>query len=57
LRENGTRIFDKFNGGKEGTLWYYDSLVRIFRETDKGFMVNELDHVVKEIHQLAQNLG
>jgi GTP pyrophosphokinase len=57
LRENGIEIFDKFNGGKAGTMWYYYSLVSIFRETDKGFMVDELERVVQEIHKLAQNPG
>jgi (p)ppGpp synthase/HD superfamily hydrolase len=53
----GKNIWEKFNGGKEGTLWYYTSLVHIFRETDKGYLVNELDLVVQEIHKLAKNPG
>jgi GTP pyrophosphokinase len=27
LREDGDEIWTRFNGGKEGTLWYYRSLV------------------------------
>lgn len=57
VRRHGVGIFDKFNGGKEGTLWYYNALVKIFTKTDTGFMVDELEQVVNEIKQIAQNAG
>jgi len=30
LSEIGPRVFERFNAGRDGTLWYYRELVRIF---------------------------
>lgn len=49
-REN---IWDKFNGGKDGTLWYYRSLVDIFQQTNRNFLVDEFIRVVNQIEYLA----
>lgn len=54
LRREGNAVFDKFNGKKDGTLWYYRALVTIFQEsTLPTDLVAELDRVVSEIEQLA----
>jgi GTP pyrophosphokinase len=53
LKTYGVGVFDKFKGGKTGTLWYYDALVKIFEKTETNFMVTELTRVVQEIHNLA----
>jgi (p)ppGpp synthase/HD superfamily hydrolase len=53
LRVQGDRVFDRFNGRKEGTLWYYRSLVTAFREHANSELINELDRVVAEIERLA----
>ena len=50
---NGENIWEKFNGGKEGTLWYYRSLVEIFRNLDDNFLVDEFIRVVKQIEELT----
>lgn len=54
LRRHGTDVFDRFGGKKDGTLWYYRTLVTAFREhgnhTD---LIDELDRVVTEIEELA----
>ena len=54
LRRHGTDVFDRFGGKKDGTLWYYRTLVTAFREhgnhTD---LIDELDRVVTEIEKLA----
>lgn len=50
----GEEIWDRFSGGKEGTLWYYRSLVRIFRESGSDWMTLELERVVGEIEQLVK---
>ncbi len=54
LRLCGIAIFDKFNGGLEGTLWYYTALVEEFQRVDSGYMVSELSRVVEEIIQFTQ---
>ncbi len=53
LRQIGDDVWKRFNGGKEGTLWYYRSLVGIFREEVDGRMVIELNEVVNEIERLC----
>lgn len=63
LRELGDTLWDRFNGGKDGTLWYYRSLVSVFeiarssplleRPDRSKAVVEELDRVVTEIEGLA----
>jgi GTP pyrophosphokinase len=49
----GDALWDRFNGGKKGTLWYYRALVDAFRATGTTPLIEELDLVVSEIEQLA----
>ena len=53
LNKDGERVWEKFNGGKAGTLWYYRSLVRIFQNLDDNFLLDELTQVVGEIERQA----
>ena len=53
LREEGDEVWTRFKGGKEGTLWYYRSLVAAFREHGEGALIDELDRVVSEIERIA----
>ena len=50
-------IWERFKGGKEGTLWYYRSLVTEFRATGPSPLVDELDRVVKEIERLVMRIS
>jgi len=54
-RLSGESTWDRFKGGKEGTLWYYRSLVETFRRIETTPLVEELDRVVTEIERLASN--
>ena len=56
LTQDGNLVWDKFNGGKAGTLWYYRRLVEIFRNVANGFLVEELTNVVSQIEQRSKNL-
>ena len=53
LRRHGNAVWERFNGGRDGTLWYYRQLVQILRESLSSFLVEELDHTVSELEQLA----
>jgi (p)ppGpp synthase/HD superfamily hydrolase len=53
LRREGPRTLDRFNGGREGTLWYYRSLVEAFAGQSTGFLGGELARLVDEIERLA----
>jgi (p)ppGpp synthase/HD superfamily hydrolase len=58
LHQAGPQSLSRFNGGKAGTLWYYHSLVKIFRELDDSRMAVELAEVVAEIDSIvSQNAG
>ena len=49
----GEVVWERFKGGKEGTLWYYRSLVEAFRQTGSTPLVEELERVVLELEQLV----
>ncbi len=46
-RAHGEALWERFNGGREGTLWYYRSLVEAYRTRGLGPYVEELDEVVR----------
>lgn len=54
ITQDGELVWEKFNGGKAGTLWYYRQLVTIFQEIEDGFLVEELTNVVSQIEQLSE---
>ncbi|HUE83156.1 MAG TPA: HD domain-containing protein, partial [Pyrinomonadaceae bacterium] len=49
----GEALWSRFNGGKEGTLWYYRALVAAFRSVQDNELIAELDRVVSEIETSA----
>src|SRR5437764_4348530 len=53
LRASGDAVWGRFKGGKEGTLWYYRSLVEAFRAHGATPLVEELARTVAEIERLA----
>ncbi|MFX1301633.1 MAG: HD domain-containing protein [Promethearchaeota archaeon] len=53
----GEGIWDRFNGGKEGTLWYYRALLETFQVSGPALLVEELERVVSEIERLAAATG
>ncbi len=52
-RTLGEGLWSRFNGGREGTLWYYRSLAETFRDFGLTPLVAELAEVVGEIERLA----
>ncbi len=57
LRMDGSRVWEKFNGGKEGTLWYYHTLVDTLRSLEDNFLMDELARTVDEIEILSAGSG
>jgi (p)ppGpp synthase/HD superfamily hydrolase len=50
----GSKIWARFNGSNEEILWYYSSLVSIFKRVDcPQRLVDELERVVAELIQLS----
>jgi (p)ppGpp synthase/HD superfamily hydrolase len=54
LRVHGDSVLEKFEGKKEGTLWYYRALVEVFRKAGASPLIDELDRVVTELESLAR---
>ncbi|GAC1350280.1 MAG: HD domain-containing protein [Ktedonobacteraceae bacterium] len=49
----GDALWTRFNGGKEGTLWYYRAVVTALKQGGTSPLVEELERVVEEIERLA----
>jgi GTP pyrophosphokinase len=52
-RTGGEAVWARFNGGKQGTLWYYRALVEAFRAPGVTPLWQEFERVVREIEGLA----
>lgn len=52
LARLGNAMFDRFNAGRDGTLWYYRQLANRFAECGSP-VAGELDREVGEIERLA----
>lgn len=52
-RTVGEEVWQRFVGGREGTLWYYGALVKALVRTGRTPLVDELERVVGEIERLA----
>jgi (p)ppGpp synthase/HD superfamily hydrolase len=53
-RVHGEKLWSRFNGGKDGTLWYYAALVEAFKIAEENELVAELGRVVSEIEELSK---
>ncbi|MEG4799620.1 HD domain-containing protein [Microcoleus sp. ARI1-B5] len=52
-RELGDRVWERFTSKKNGTLWYYNSLVEAFRQAELTPIVEELARTVLELNKLS----
>jgi (p)ppGpp synthase/HD superfamily hydrolase len=52
-REFGESVWERFQGKRDGTLWYYRSLVDEFRKRDANPLVNQLERVVNQLEAAA----
>ena len=56
-REVGESIWNRFNGGREGTLWYYRALLEEFLRGKPSRLIRELELAVKELEASAKRAG
>jgi len=49
----GDAVWNRFQGCKDGTLWYYRSLIEAFRTAGSTPIVDELERVVGELERLV----
>jgi GTP pyrophosphokinase len=55
-RTLGETLWARFNGGREGTLWYYRTLLQVFREvgTAPAAFIDELDRVLGQLESFIR---
>jgi (p)ppGpp synthase/HD superfamily hydrolase len=56
LRLHGLKAWGRFKGGQEGSLWYYRSLLEIFKQRFDSPMVGEFEEVVEDLHKMTNYL-
>jgi (p)ppGpp synthase/HD superfamily hydrolase len=52
-REVGESIWARFNGGRDGTLWYYRTLLEEFLRHEPNRLIGELELAVRELETMA----
>ncbi len=52
-RAIGESVWSRFNGGREGTLWYYRTLRDVFLRHRRNRITQDLELAVKELDALA----
>jgi len=53
-RRSGATVWERFNGGRDGSLWYYRSLLKVFQAGGASPLIDELARLVKELEQLPE---
>jgi GTP pyrophosphokinase len=56
-RAIGESVWSRFNGGREGTLWYYRTLRDVFLRRKRNRITRELELAVSELESLAKGKG
>lgn len=55
LRQYGNQVFEKFNGGRDGTLWYYRSVAHVMKQRfPHPCWADELTRLVDEMHHFSK---
>lgn len=53
LLTDGEQVWDRFRGGKEGTLWYYQAIAAAFEQCRPGHLSRKLSRLVADMHAHA----
>ena len=52
-RQHGEELWDRFEGGRDGILWYYRSLADAFSDLEPSPLSDRLEEVVSELERAA----
>ena len=55
VRREGEAAWDKFNGGKDGTLWYYEQLIQAFKGLGSSPLLEELVRCVDQLKIISDH--
>ena len=50
----GELVWERFQGRKAGTLWYYRALIEAFHKVTSTPLIDELERVVSELEQISK---
>lgn len=53
-RAVGEAVWQKFNGGREGTLWYYAAIAQALAEGWEHPLIDDLATVLEELHEIGR---
>ncbi len=53
-RTLGESLWDRFRGGRDGTLWYHRRVVEVLKEAGTNPLVEELERAVAELEDLVR---
>jgi len=53
-RVHGDRLWQRFNGRKDGTLWYYSALVKVYQAEERTPVVADLAREVATLRRLVR---
>ena len=48
----GDIIWQKLNGGKEGTLWFYHQLLEVYQKHTSNFLSKEIERIISQLEKL-----
>jgi (p)ppGpp synthase/HD superfamily hydrolase len=54
-RAIGESVWERFRGGREGTLWYYRTLLDIFLQHKPNRITRDFELAVRELNALVEN--
>jgi (p)ppGpp synthase/HD superfamily hydrolase len=54
VRRHGNATWSRFTGGRDGSLWYYRTLVETYRAAGGGALADELDRIVTELERIVE---
>jgi len=56
-RLSGEALWARFQGGRDGTLWYYRATLDVLREQTPAALFSELERVIGDIERMAAARG
>jgi (p)ppGpp synthase/HD superfamily hydrolase len=57
LEAHGECVWERFRGGKDGSLWYYSELARKFEDLMPGPGSRQLGEIVRQLHEAAARVS
>jgi (p)ppGpp synthase/HD superfamily hydrolase len=56
-RREGDRVWDRFSGRRDGTLWYYRAVLDVLQQGSPNRLIDELQRVVTELETVTTTGG